>query len=187
MVQWGANEGAVMNECYMWMRAHVSDRGILYLFTVRFLLYGKHLFLPNRLLQGMFSIIPQNSSWFNNLRIIITLVATFTGLWFHSNKWRSLFVLLLFLVWDSVSVASVLTVRSKNIYILFFSQVLPFRICSSSPCIILWTKNNHLRQQYSTNASYIGHLEACFYPTNLNNHYLNVLVHDEATTEENHS
>lgn len=59
-VLWVDNEESVgMNECYMWMRAHVSDRGILYLFTVRFLLF-KHFFLPNRLLQGMFCIIPQN-------------------------------------------------------------------------------------------------------------------------------
>lgn len=33
----------LMNECYIWMQAHVSDRGILH-FTVRFLLYEKTLF-----------------------------------------------------------------------------------------------------------------------------------------------
>lgn len=90
-----------------------------------------------------------------------------------------------FFLWDSISVASVLTVWKKTI-VLFHKYCLSeyavqVHVLFYGPKIT--TSNSSIRQK----ASYIGHLEACFSPSKVNNHYLNVLVHYEATTEENHS
>lgn len=144
MVQWSDYEDVLMNECYIWMQAHVSDRGILH-FTVRFLLYEKH-FLPNWLLRGMF------------LKIIFDLIRQFDDICTCCNFWTVISFQLMkelfcFLFRIITSWWLQYWLYDKKIYG-SFSQVLPLRICSWNPRVILWTKittyNNSIQQKLIT-------------------------------------
>lgn len=118
-VQWGDyEEDVLMNErdmdvstCIWW--------GILYLFTVRFLLYDKTLYCQTGCYKACFVLI---------FKIIINLIRQFVN---NFNTCRNFYrtvisfqqmkKLLSFIVWDSVSVASVLSVWEKTLF--FFTSI----------------------------------------------------------------